>query len=220
MQHCPKCNVDIRGNKACCPLCLGKVTGVPENPSFNPDISLGFSNFMVIRISIFLFVILNVVMFSIQILTRFEYSWPWVVSVMSVFVLVDIILAFYLRSNLINLISAQTLFVMVLIYVIDRYYTSYIGYSVTIVIPILFIFLLLSTIIIGAKAGMHTVDYIVHLLGDSLLSFFQIIPIVTKHNFFPILAVISIAAFVIYLAYVIIFRWRDLSSATAKYMNM
>ena len=30
MQYCPKCRIKMRGDKAECPLCGGRVTGDPE----------------------------------------------------------------------------------------------------------------------------------------------------------------------------------------------
>lgn len=34
MQYCKKCRISIRGNKSCCPLCQGELTGGPTEDAF------------------------------------------------------------------------------------------------------------------------------------------------------------------------------------------
>ncbi len=34
MQYCPKCKINIRGHKTCCPLCQGQLQGEPEKNPF------------------------------------------------------------------------------------------------------------------------------------------------------------------------------------------
>lgn len=220
MQYCAKCNVNIRGNKRCCPLCQGKIKGDAENPAFKTMPVSRVSGEMFIKLAIFAFLITNIVMFALQILYRFELHWPVLVTVFSLFALGDILVAFYLRGNILNLITVQSWIIMGIVYFLDRRYSGYLGYSVAWVVPILFIVLVISTIVIGKLSGMHTVDYAILIMFDVILSLFQIIPIANGNNPFPVLSVISMALMLGYLAYIVVFRGRDLKSAAEKYLNM
>lgn len=219
MQHCGKCNVNIRGNKTQCPLCHGKLTGEPENPAFKPMPVRNITGSMFIKICTFIFVCINVIMMGIELIGGFKLYWPWAVMVFSIFAIIDIHVGFYLRGNLLNMITVQTWILMIFIYAIDVFYNRRAGFSITWVIPFMFISLLIVTLSIGLINGLHTVDYVIYLLADTLLSYLQIIFIFNGKNTRPVPAVISIMMLTIYIAYVLIFRWRDISSATSKYMN-
>lgn len=220
MQHCPKCNVNIRGNKRCCPLCQGKVKGQPEDPAFKYMPEKRVSKTTFIRIAVFLFLATNVVMGSLQIIFRFQLHWPWIVTLASMFVLGDIFVAFYLRGNLLNLITFQSWIIMLFIYFIDRHYSGYMGYSVAWVIPFMLVAVVITTVVIGKIHGMHTVDYAILILADVIMALLQMIPVFDGNNPFPIPAVICTAALLIYFAYILVFRGRDLRTATEKYLNM
>ena len=56
MQHCSKCNIDIRGNKSCCPLCQGNLIGEPEDPAFPVLPERRLSRGMFLRICVFIFI--------------------------------------------------------------------------------------------------------------------------------------------------------------------
>ena len=59
MQYCPKCKVHIRGNKRCCPLCEGSLTGSPSDPAFPALEQRRFSFSLIFKVCLFLFVIVS-----------------------------------------------------------------------------------------------------------------------------------------------------------------
>ena len=59
MQYCPKCKIQIRGNKACCPLCQGKLTKDPQDPAFPALKHRIVTSFSIIKVSTFLFLVLE-----------------------------------------------------------------------------------------------------------------------------------------------------------------
>lgn len=220
MQQCPKCNIKIRGNKTQCPLCNGKLKGEPEDPAFKTMPPRHITGSMFIKICTFLFICLNIIMLGIELIVGFKLYWPWAAMVFSIFAIMDIYVGFYLRGNILNLITVQTWIFMLFICGIDIYYNRGLSYSVTWVIPLLFIALLIVTLSVGIINGLHTVDYVIYLLADAILSLIQIVFIINGVNKRPVLAVISIIMLIIYISYALIFKWRDISSAASKYMNM
>lgn len=220
MQHCPKCNLDIRGNKRCCPLCQGKVTGEPENAAFKTMPEKRVSRITFLRLAVFMFLATNVVMILIQILFEFSLHWPWVVTMASIFVLGDVFVTFYMRGSILNLVTIQAWILIFIIYFIDRHYSGYRGYSVAWVIPFTLIVLVVATIVIGKQQGLHTVDYAILILVDVIFSLFQLLPIMNGNNPVPLPAIISTGLVMIYFAYILVFRGRDLKTAAEKYLNM
>ncbi len=218
MQYCGKCKIKIRGNKICCPLCRGNLTGEPENPCF-PKASRkkrGVVTFF--KIAVFTGVILEVLLFMLS----YFIGWHFVMNVMMIsipLVLLDIAIALYFRSNLIRLITVQTYIGMIVVLLFDIF-TAGINWASAFVIPGMFVCLAIATIIIGEVSRLRLNDYVIYLVFDSGCSFLQLIPIHTGLNSFPAPAVISMGIMFILGAFVIIFRFRDLKNASSKYLDM
>ena len=76
MQICPKCKVNIRGNKSCCPLCQGKLKNVEgeASPSFPTIKRKKISNITFLKVCTFLFVASEIVFATINIMTENKFS--------------------------------------------------------------------------------------------------------------------------------------------------
>lgn len=219
MQVCPKCNIKIRGDKRCCPLCQGNITGEPEDNAFKVLPARKVNTVTLFRICVFLFIIYEVVMGTIYQFSGYRFRWALFAIIWGIVGIIDIRVALYLRGNIIKLITFETFFGIIITYIIDRMTGGY-AFSVTWVNPIAFVLLPVVTIIIGVSAKLRIVDYAVYLLVDVLASMSQIIPIVSGFNRFTYPAVLSMGIMVVFAAFVLIFRRRDLINATSKYLNI
>ena len=219
MQYCPKCKVHIRGNKRCCPLCEGSLTGSPSDPAFPALEQRRFSFSLIFKVCLFLFVIVEVVMMMINIMTHFQYHLPGLIMMWAPFVLLDLGVAFYYRGNIIKLISGQAYVLMAVCFLIDRH-NGHLSWSIQWVIPATLLSLTIVTIIIGYAVGLRMVDYMIYLALDVLLSVLQLIPVYLGINTMPYAAVISVGVMIVIAAFVVIFRSRDLGNAFSKYMNV
>lgn len=223
MQYCPKCKIEIRGNKSCCPLCQGQLTKEPENPAFPTLHRSKVTGFSIIRMATFLFLVLEIVMGTMGYLAEHElrHPLPWVSLVMigSVVAWVDLILAMYLRNNIMKIITFEVYVAMVIDYVIDRI-TGYHGWSVIWMIPATFFGLAIVTVCIGRIRKMRLEDYIFYLAVDAVLCMLQVVPILHGHNAFEWPAVICMACYLILAAGAVVFRFHDLKNASAKYFNV
>lgn len=219
MHYCPKCKVHIRGNKRCCPLCEGHLAGVPEDPAFPALKKRKFSIFLLYKVCIFIFVITEVVVMMIHVMTGYKYHLPIVIMMWAPFVLMDLLIASYYKGNVIKLISLQAYLAMAVCLFIDSL-NGTLTWSLHWMIPATLLGLVLVTILLGWKLGLRLVDYMIYLAIDVILSVLQLIPVAMGINTMPYAAVISAGVMIIIAAFVVIFRPRELGNALSKYMNV
>ncbi len=219
MQYCPKCKVHIRGNKRCCPLCEGSISGVPEDPGFPTLKKRKYSYLLLFKICLFAFVITEVAMLMLQFMTGFRFHLPGIIMMWAPFVLLDLLVAIYYMGNVIKLISCQAYVVMAVCLFID-WSDRHLTWSIQWVIPATLLGLVLVTIIIGTAMGLRMVDYMIYLIIDGILALLQMIPVILGINELPHLAVASAGVMVVIAAFVVIFKPRDLGNAFSKYMNL
>ena len=73
MLFCNKCNVNIRGSKAECPLCGSPLIGTPEDPAFPVLPPHKHTLRSVFKVIVFAFLVLMIVMFAIIIFADVQY---------------------------------------------------------------------------------------------------------------------------------------------------
>ena len=219
MQYCPKCKVNIRGTKRCCPLCEGPLSGEPEEEIF-PVLPLPrWSSLSFFKIASFAAVTLIVILTAILFLSDEPAHWCTIMILATLLVWADLLIALYFRNNFIKLITTQTWIAMIALVVIDRM-TGRHGWSVAWSIPFIFLGLTLVTILIGTAARLGLEDYIIYLTFDVLFSLLQLIPVHTGFNRHPVPAVASVSILVVFAAGVLIFRFADLRNAYGKWLNL
>ena len=136
MQYCNKCNVKIRGKKECCPLCQSKLseTEGAENPAFPVLEKRKISSITFLKVCTFIFITLEIIFGTIDIMTDRRYSFIVPVVMGLVVGWADIIVTMYLRNNLIKVITFEVLVAIIVDYYID-YSTGFRGWSVIWMIP-------------------------------------------------------------------------------------
>lgn len=223
MQYCPKCRINIRGKKTRCPLCQGQLIREPEDPAFPAMKKNPVTSFSIIRITTFAFLCLEIVMATTALLAFRELghtlSWVPLVMIGGVIAWVDMLLAIYLRNNVMKIITVEAYIAMVIDYIIDRM-TGFFGWSVIWMIPVTFLGLAAATLSIGKGAHLRLEDYIIYLAADMFFCMFQIIPLALGQNHFEWPAVICMALYLILAVGAVVFRFRDLKNASAKYFNV
>ncbi len=163
-------------------------------------------------------VVLDVLLLIIAYLLGFPYLLNLLILALPL-LLLDLMLAIYLHGNLIKMITVQGYIGIGLIFAIDWFTAGY-NYGAAFIIPVLFVLLMAGTVLTGELQRLRFRDYVIYLVFDCLCSMLQLIPIVRGVNPFPIPALISIGATVIFAAFMLIFRFRDLQSASSKYLNL
>ncbi|MCR5772676.1 MAG: hypothetical protein K6G87_15760 [Butyrivibrio sp.] len=223
MQYCPKCKVKVRGYKTECPLCQGRLTGTPEDPVY-PVLKKRVSRVSLVKILTFILAVIFIVMLSARFLLihelgRDDFSWPGVVMAISFMAWIDMVVALMLRGNVLKLVTFEAYAVMVFSYIANRILGNR-GWDIAWIIPIVLVALLVFTIAIGIATKAHLEDYVNYLILDFIVAMLQIIPVISETNVFMWPAVICFAIYLILAAAIILFRFRDLKNASAKFWNM
>ena len=221
MQICQKCNVKIRGRKECCPLCQGRLKEVEgeDNPSFPILEKRKISNITFLKMCTFLFVASEIIFGAINIMTNGEFSFIGPVMLGILVAWIDVIATMYLRNNLIKVITFEVIVAIVVDYYIDIK-TGFHGWSINWMIPMTLIGLAIATIIIAMVLRLRLDEYILYIVLDFVMALIQIIFIRNGMNSFPWPAVASIIAYMIIIAALVIFRFRDLKNASEKMFNI
>ncbi len=221
MQYCKKCKVKIRGRKECCPLCQGLLYEMEgeENPSFPVLEKRKISNITFLKVCTFMFITAEIVFGTINIMTEGAFSFIPPVMLGILVAWIDVLATMYLRNNLIKVITFEAFVAIVVDYYIDLK-THFHGWSVEWMIPFTLIGLAIVTIVTAAILKLRLDEYILYIVFDFVLALFQIIFISNGMNQVPWPAVASIMSYMILIAALVIFRFRDLKNASEKMFNI
>ncbi|MCR5525875.1 MAG: hypothetical protein K6F39_00645 [Lachnospiraceae bacterium] len=218
MQSCDKCKIEIRGNKARCPLCGGKLKGEPESPAFPALKRKIITRALLVRIAAFILFVFCLAMRIVDYASPAGISWlP--LAIISAFVgFGDICVMAYYHNNPLKTITIQ-IYVGMFISLIVDYYTGWHAWSVVWVLPGAFCGMVIATIITGLILRMRLQDFVLYLLFDTLFALVQFVFLFKEINPFPLPAVISTAMIIVFFVGILLFRWRDFASASSRYFN-
>ena len=219
MQECEKCHVKIRGSKEVCPLCGAELVGEPEDPAFPVIPPRRYTSRMILKIALFVFCVLLIVMGTIRYLIGPDAAWTSAVLLWAPLGLLGLIISMAYRYNVLKLLTAEAYIAMVLNILIDIA-TGRHGWAVAFVIPALFLALSIAIFLTALIMKMKVSEYLVYLLLNEAVSFLQIIFLVRGSNPWPTFAVITLSAMLILIAAEMIFLFQEFRNATAKTLHL
>ncbi len=221
MQVCNKCNIRIRGRKECCPLCQGKLneTEGDENLAFPILEKRKITSITFLKVCTFISIVALIVFGTVNIMTNgaFPFIGPVILGVIVAWI--DIVATMYLRNNIIKVITFEVLVAIVVDFYVDMR-TGFYGWSVNWMIPMTLIGLAIATIITANIMGLRLDEYILYIVFDFVMALLQIICIKNGMNTLPWPAASSIMFYLILIAALVIFRFRDLKNASEKMFNI
>ena len=243
MRYCPKCKMMIRGPKECCPLCQGLLYDERlmkrhsvDIDSFGDDVAqlleedddaAGFpvikkpkvTSLSLLQLGTFVFLAAEIIGFAFMYLMGDELPWLPIVMISFFIGWLDLIVLMFFASNILKVITTEVIVAIIVNLWADAI-SGFHGWSIAWMIPVSLVVLAVVTVIISEIRGLKLPEYIIYLLVDTGLSILQLIPIALKINRFPWPAVLSIAAFLILLSGTLVFRFRDLKSASVKVFSL
>ena len=221
MQYCPKCRINIKGNKSCCPLCQGELTGEPVEDVFPQLVQRKISQASLMKITTFCFAAVEIVFAAIYFLLVPLIWIPFTMAGLAA-VWLDFVLGIYYRHNIIKNITLQVYLAMLVCLLADRFYTNpeFQGWSIQWVLPCCFVGLVITTISVGKGLRYRLDEYILYLAVDMVLSMIQLVFILLGMNAFVWPAAISLIFVWVLAAAALIFRFRILKNAVQKSFHM
>ena len=172
----------------------------------------------ILRLSLFLFICYEIAMVLIYILTGRNAVWAPLAMLYGVCGLINIALVLYVRNNILKMLNFESYAAIVIVFIADIS-TGFRGWSLSFVIPAIFIGAGIVTLAVSGSLRLRAYEYMIYLIFDAGLSFLQVIFILNKMNRFIFPAVISIAFLLALLAYGLIFRTRDFKASTSRFFN-
>lgn len=161
MQYCPKCKINIRGHKICCPLCQGQLQGEPEKNPFPVLAKPKVSNLTFFRICTFILILLELSLLLVRYFAGPQ-AWSTLLGLSAVIAWADLWIASYFRNNIMKMIVVQ-LYLLMLITLFFDWNTGMHGWSVAWVIPSLFLSIAIATVIIGKNKRLPLETYVMYL---------------------------------------------------------
>ena len=215
MQYCEACKIHIRGNKKCCPLCGGALSGEASEsgyPVLGPAKNTWASMARVVSVIAVAFVI---VMGTVGMITDFRNPLVLLMIAGALILWIDLLLNSHYQHNVIKLLTAQT-YIGIIAALGADWLSGYRGWSVTWVIPFAFVGIAVVTLSVARGLRLRLSEYIFYLVLDALASLIQILFLclhLEKALWPPIcsMAILTVGAVA-----ALIFRRRELQTAMTK----
>ncbi len=219
MQYCQKCRIQIRGNKACCPLCQATLGGHPEPDVFPVLKKNPFTSVMIARICTFILISWLIILGAIELITHFQVGWAFAAGLVGIIIWLDVLIGLTYRSDMLKMITSQTYIIMLICLAIDIL-TGFRSWSLSYILPIGFLWLVFATLGIARSLDMGMNEYIVYLVVDIFLCMLQLIPVLNGWNHFIIPAVVCMTVMAILTAWALIFNFGQVKNAVLKLLNL
>ena len=169
MQQCPFCHVSVAGNKTCCPLCGGQLTGTPEEDTevFPALEKPRFSGSFVLRLLALIAISVSAVCVLVNLATDGAW-WSLFVVVGAACVWVAAAVGIAYRRDIIQNIGWQVLLIPILSILWDLW-TGWRGWSLDFVLPCVCVAALLTMLLLAVLLGLPVRSFAGPLAGTCAL---------------------------------------------------
>lgn len=221
MQFCPKCKVSINGNKKCCPLCQGELSGESdgdvgaypfiERPKYNKNALL--------RIVSFAAIVSIVVCISINLMVPARVWWSLFATGGIVCGWIATSVGIVYKRKLFKNITWQ-LFILTTLAVLWDWVTEWRGWSIDYVLPCTCLASMLSMVILSKVMKIPVREYIVYFVLDAVYGIVPIIFFLTGVLNVVYPSVICVAASIVSISALILFQGKNMKEEMARKMHV
>lgn len=221
MKRCEKCNVNIIGKRQSCPLCQGVLLGEDkEQHEIFPHIYTIYKQHnMFFKIFILISIIIATVTVALNIMFPQKGAWSFFIIGGLASVWISLITAINKRNNINKNIVYQVMVISLALVVWD-YMTSWKGWSIDYVIPIICVFAMISMAIISKVMRLNIEDYILYLIIDGLFGIIPIIFILIGILNVTYPSLICVVGSIISLATIILFEGESMRAEMKKRLHL
>lgn len=221
MQHCNYCNVDVAGDKACCPLCGGALTGEREAESelFPVLHSRRQISTLILRILALLCITASVicVLINFTIMNRVYWSLFVIAGAASTWITVWIALRY--RKDVVQNVTWQVFLLSFLSVAFDKW-TGWYGWSLDFVMPSICLIGLLVQIVLCTALRLPVASIAGRLSMISLLGVATGVLAVLGKLGVALPSLICAGVSVGVLAFLVIFQWQAIKSELIKRFHL
>lgn len=215
MRQCNKCQAQIKGDWASCPLCGEAIdTNQLASLSSYPDVPLQFNRQSITRLMIGLSIVMLI---AIGILYQGKIQWVEATLFAIMTMWLAILILIRKRRN----IAKSLLYLLVILSLLCIYLDYLIGWdgwSISLAIPIICSSTLISMFITTRLTYMNPGDYVLYLAAAEILSLTPIVFLLLGWVKFPIPSLISFSLGLIMLIFILVTKgpiiWREIKKRT------
>ncbi|MDO5560895.1 MAG: DUF6320 domain-containing protein [Oscillospiraceae bacterium] len=217
MLYCRKCKTDITGDKRCCPLCQGELSGSPQkNSDVFPNMQTKkYSRSFTMKLVAFIAIVLIVVCFSVNILVSTQHWWSLFAGAAIVWLWITVVAGITQRRNISKAISLE-LFLLTAFAVLADVSTGWHRWSIDYVIPVACIMSMISMVIASKLFHKSVNDYVVYLVISAIYGIIPVIFIFTGVLNQKLPSVLCVASSIILIAAILIFEGRNMKYEFTK----
>lgn len=219
MQTCKKCKVKIKSNDTICPLCQNILTGKKSENSFPYIPTIYKKYFTFFRILLLVSVIICSICVAIDILLPDFPNFSIFVVAGFACLIVVLIIALAKRNSVYKSILWQMIILGVIVVLWD-YFTGWLGWSITYVIPILCIIGSVNMVIISIVMHSYLEEELIYFICIALIGLIPFIFIATNITTNTLPSIICILLNTICFFGLLIFKWKDVKEELQRRLHI
>lgn len=221
MKHCNHCKVNIVQDREKCILCGNFVSSISDEKADEifPDIPPTFESHMVLKIMLFISITTIVISFVIDMIFPSFINWPLLMVFGLISIWLGLFVIFQKRYNIHKKIIWQVVIVSLLSLFWD-WNTGWQGWSITYVMPTIFISAMVLMYVTGKIMRLSVRSYIIYALIDGVLGIVPALFILFGWVRVRYPSIISVGVSIIFLSAIFIFKGNDIKDELNKKMHI
>ncbi|MDD4780403.1 MAG: DUF6320 domain-containing protein [Tissierellia bacterium] len=221
MKYCDKCKVNVVGKRKTCPLCQDFLSGQDNDVEDEfPPITFIYKEYnMFFKMMMLISIIIASVSIAVNAVFHKNVYWSLFIIGGLASVWVSLITAINKRNNIPKNIIYQVVIVSIAVVVWD-YVTKWKGWSIDYVIPLVYVFAMISMFVISKIMKLKLNDYILYLIIDGIFGIIPIIFILTGVLNVLIPSLICVVSSIISLSTILIFEGESMREEMKRRLHL
>ncbi|HHT96412.1 MAG TPA: hypothetical protein GXZ90_00775 [Clostridiales bacterium] len=220
MLKCDNCKINIEGEESRCPLCGGLVQGKPDGKNAFPSIPTIYEEFnIMIRIIMFVSIVIAVLSIALNLIIDIERKWYLLVIAGILCLWLSFIFIIKKKDNIPKTIVWQVVIITITAVLWD-YSMGWRGWSISYVLPSVCAAAIILMVLAVKILKIYVGDYIVYLLIDALFGLIPIVFLLIGGLDVTFPSIICVAASVISISALILFKGQDIKEELNKRMHV
>lgn len=224
MKYCNYCKLHVNGEREHCPLCKNRLTepvkALDDRGEIFPYIQTYYERYgMFYRIMLFLSVVVMVISIMLNILLKVGVMWSLAVAAGIGCLWISILIAMFKRKNISKNLLWQMVFISVGAVAWD-YFTGWRAWSVTYVLPIMYMAVMLALVLVNRALKVNIADYMIYTVLGGLSGIVPVLFILTEKVRSVLPSVLCVASSVIFLAAILIFQGERMKAEMKRRLHL